>query len=111
MNNPYRIKKNWIFRQVYSKGRYFAEQYLVLYILKNNEQYNKIGFSVSKKIGNSVVRNRVKRLMRENFRKISNGVKPGYYIIFTARVGSKEANYYDIERCMKRAIKRAKLFK
>lgn len=111
MNSQDRIRKNRIFRKVYGKGRYFAEEYLVLYILRNDEPYNKIGYSVSKKVGNSVVRNRVKRLMKENFRKVCSELKKGYYIIFTARVKSKNANYYDIEKSMKSALKRARLIK
>ena len=111
MNNLYRIKRNSVFKKVYSKGKYFAEKYLVLYILRNDEQYSIVGYSVSKKVGNAVVRNRIKRLMKENFRKIFDDIKPGYYLVFTARVGSSDASYYDIEKCMINAIKRAKLFK
>jgi len=112
MKIPGRIKKNYIFRKVYSKGRYYAESCLVLYVLKNDEDAtNKVGYSVSKKIGNSVKRNRVKRLLRENFRKISHEIKSGYFIVFSARPNSSEASYYDIEREMINAMKRARLFK
>lgn len=106
-----RIKKNYIFKKVYTNGRYYAEKSLVLYILKNDDDINKVGYSVSKKIGNSVKRNRVKRLMKENFRKLSEDIKTGYFIVFTARVKSSEADYYDIEKEMINAIKRARLFK
>ncbi len=111
MSSPDSIRKNKVFKKVYEKGRYFAEEYLVLYILKNDELSNKVGYSVSKKIGNSVVRNRVKRLMKENFRKICDDLKTGYYIVFCARVKSRNADYYGIENSMKKALKRAKLIK
>lgn len=105
------LKKNYQFKKVYSEGRYYAEKYIVLYIIRNNSEVNHVGFSVSKKVGNSVIRNRVKRLMKENFRKENNKLKIGYDIIFTARVGSSEATYYDIEKCMISTFKRAKLYR
>lgn len=106
-----KIKKNRVFKRVYNRGKYYAEEYLVLYLLKNGDINNSVGYSVSKKVGNSVVRNRVKRLMKENYRRISEGLKTGYYIVFTARVKSKNADFYDIEKSMIRSLKRAKLFK
>ncbi len=111
MNNPYGIKKNKEFKKVYKKGRYFAEKYLVLYILANKEDYNKVGYSVSKKVGNAVRRNRIKRLMKENYRRIYHELKHGYYLVFTARVASKDASYHDIKNCMIKALNRAKLLK
>ena len=111
MDKQSKIRKNRVFKRVYSRGKYYAEEYLVLYLLKNGDINNSVGYSVSKKVGNSVVRNRVKRLMKENYRRISEGLKTGYYIVFTARVKSKNADFYDIEKSMIRSLKRAKLFK
>ena len=71
----YRVRKNSEFRIVYRRGKSFANDLLVLYIFKNkknvsnnNEIYNKIGISVSKKVGNSVVRHHLTRLVRESYR-------------------------------------------
>ena len=88
----YRVRKNSEFRIVYRRGKSFANDLLVLYIFKNkknvsnnNEIYNKIGISVSKKVGNSVVRSRSKRLIYENYRLKEQYLIKGYDFIFVAR--------------------------
>ena len=62
------LKKNRDFQNVYKKGTSFANSYLVMYILENGLQENRIGISVSKKVGNSVVRHHLTRLIRESYR-------------------------------------------
>ena len=111
MDTLEKLKKNYQFKKIYNEGRYYAEEFLVLYVIKNRSNINKIGYSVSKKIGNSVKRNRVRRLLRENFRKVGLNLKTGHDMIFTARASSSRANYKDIERCMLSALKRARILK
>ena len=62
------LKKNYEFRIVYRKGKSLANKYLVVYKYRNNKANNRLGISVSKKVGNSVVRSRVTRLIRESYR-------------------------------------------
>ena len=62
------LKKNIDFQNVYNNGRSFANKYLVMYILENGTQNNRIGISVSKKVGNSVIRHHITRLVRESYR-------------------------------------------
>ena len=62
------LKKNSDFQRVYKEGKSYANKYLVMYILKRDTQKNRIGISVSKKVGNSVVRHRLTRLIRESYR-------------------------------------------
>ena len=67
-----------------------------MYVLKNHLAENRLGLSVSKKIGKAVVRNRVRRLVRESFRLIEGEMKKGYDIIFIARQPSAAAGFREI---------------
>ena len=62
------LKKNRDFRNVYTNGKSLANHYLVMYLLPNELNRNRLGISVSKKVGNSVVRHRLTRLIRESYR-------------------------------------------
>lgn len=79
------LRRKEDFTGIYKKGRSIGERYIVLFYKKNNLQYNRIAFLASKKVGNSVKRNRAKRLMKENYRFLKEFIKPGYDIIFIAR--------------------------
>ena len=68
MNFSESLKKNGQFREVYKKGKSYANKYLVIYVLENNQDKNYLGISVSKKVGNSIVRHRLARLIRESYR-------------------------------------------
>jgi ribonuclease P protein component len=106
-----RMKKNSEFKKVYSEGRYYVEKYLVLYAIRNSSDYNKVGFSVSKKVGKAGTRNKVKRLMREYYRLLECQVKKGFDIIFTARQGSAEQDFQTFKNCMESALIRARILK
>ena len=113
----YRLKKNFEFLTIYRRGKSFANDILVLYILRNkknkdtnNKQYNKIGVSVSKKVGNSVVRSRCKRLISESFRLNYDHITKGYDFIFIARNPLKDKNYFEVEKAMINLFKKAGLY-
>lgn len=91
------IKKNDEFKTVYECGKSYANKYLVMYIRKNDTNKNRLGISVSKKVGNSVVRHRIARLLRESFRLNDEKFHSGWDIVVIARVGAKGKNYSDIE--------------
>lgn len=91
------IKKNKDFQLVYKTGRSYANKYLVMYVMKNHSERSRIGISVSKKVGNSVVRHHITRLIREIFRLNESMIETGLDIIIVARPTAKEQNYKTIE--------------
>ena len=62
------LKSNRDFKNVYSRRKSFANKYIVMYVLENGLDKNRLGISVSKKVGNSVIRHRITRLVRESYR-------------------------------------------
>lgn len=103
-----RLKKNKEFKRVYNYGKSWANKYLVLYKLEQKNKQFKVGFSVSKKIGNAVVRNKLKRQMREIFRLNKDNIKnKNAFFVFIARQKVKEANYNEIEKSTLDLLRRA----
>ncbi|MDO5151239.1 MAG: ribonuclease P protein component [Oscillospiraceae bacterium] len=92
-----KIRKNNEFRVVYENGKSRANKYLVMYILENNMQINRIGISVSKKVGNSIVRHRLTRIIRESIRLNEEKFNLGYDIIIVARNNLKGKGYLDAQ--------------
>lgn len=94
------LKKNHQFRFVYKYGRSYANKYLVMYIKENGMEKNRVGISVSKKVGNSIVRHRVTRLVRESYRLHENVFNSGLDIVIVSRASAADADYYDIESAL-----------
>ena len=90
-------KKNGDFQKVYKTGRSYANKLLVMYVIRTDREETRIGISVSKKVGNSVVRHHVTRLLRESFRLNRDRVKKGLDIVVVARAAAKEAEFKNIE--------------
>ena len=104
----YRLGDNKNYRYVYRRGKSYPSRHLVLIYLKGKEQ--KFGFSVSSKVGNAVTRNRIRRCMREDVRKMRTSLKCGKYI-FVARPALKTVPHADLTREMQALLARAKLVK
>ena len=94
------LKKNPDFRTVYKNGSSHANRLLVLYALKNGTAQNRFGISVSKKVGNSVVRHRITRVIREIYRLNEFSFDRGFDIVVIARVNAKRASYHEIEQAL-----------
>ena len=103
MERRYRLKKNRAFQYVYRRGRSVACRNLVMLLAPGREL--KIGFSVSKKTGNAVTRNRIKRRLRECFRPYLGDVKTGLYVI-VARPSAAEAAFDDLKRDVRYLLKK-----
>ena len=80
-----RLKKNWEFKRVYRRGKALVSKRIVLYAYPNRTADRRIGFSISKKVGKSVQRNRIKRIYREALFSLYDEIKTGYDLVIVAR--------------------------
>ncbi len=94
------LKKNKDFQTVYRKGKSYSNKLLVMYVLPNNTEKNRLGISASKKVGNSVVRHRFARLVRESYRLHENIFNSGLDIVVVARKSAASASYAEIESAL-----------
>jgi len=94
------LKKNHQFQTVYKSGISHANKYLIMYIMENSTNVNRVGISVSKKVGNSVVRHRVTRLIRESYRLHENIFNSGLDIVIIARPGAAAVGYKEVESAL-----------
>ena len=91
-----RLRQRSAFGRIYAKGRSYVTDLVVVYILPNKGHVTRIGFSVSKKLGNAVKRNRVKRLLREAAREMLPHISDGYDVVVVARNRAAGAVYGDV---------------
>lgn len=91
------LKKNRDFQNVYKQGKSYANKYLVMYVMKNQTDKNRIGISVSKKVGNSVIRHHLTRLIRESYRLQEDMFNSGLDIVIIARTTARDVGFHEIE--------------
>ena len=94
------LKKNSDFKNVYTHGKSYANKYLIMYVLENDLGINRIGISVSKKVGNSVVRHRVTRLIRESYRLHENIFNSSLDIVIVARKSTFDVGFTEVESAL-----------
>ena len=106
------LKKNYEFKNVLSKGKYYSGKSIEVIIRPSHKKQNYIGIAVGVKQGKAVRRNHVKRLIRENYRLLEKNLKKGYDIVFLWKKKNSigEANFWKIQEDMKYIFKKAKLY-
>lgn len=108
MKKTLKLKKNYEFKKVLTKGNYYSGKYLDVFAKQNNSTINFIGIAVGVKIAKAVKRNRIKRLISENYRLMEKDLKVGYNIVFLwkKKVDIKYATFYNIKEDMVNIFKR-----
>ncbi|NLP36936.1 MAG: ribonuclease P protein component [Firmicutes bacterium] len=104
-----RLRKNYQYQTVFKYGTSMATRRLVMYLFANQENVTRAGFVVSKKVGNAVTRNRVKRLLKESYRQHAGNIKNGYDLVFIARPTAANIQFSQAVEEMKRLLKKAGL--
>lgn len=94
------LKKDHQFRSVYRNGKSYANRYIVMYVMENGTERNRVGFSVSRKVGNSVVRHRVTRLLRESYRLQEVMFNSGLDMVIVARPSAASVGYREMESAL-----------
>lgn len=110
MKNTYSLKKNYDFKYVYNNGRFKSDRNFVMYVCNNGESFNRLGITVSKKVGNSVVRHRIKRLVKESYRLKENNYTSGIDIVVLARKDSGDISFDIVDKSIYHLGKRLGIF-
>ncbi len=112
MNKRQRIKKNREFQKVFKDGKSFANRQFIIYRYKKEGQTEfRLGLSVSKKIGNAVTRNRIKRYIRQTFLELKDEVKTGYDYVIIARKQAATMNFHETKKSLQHVLRIARVLK
>lgn len=103
------LKENSVFRRLYYKGSSAGNRYLVVYCRRNGTQVSRLGLTVSTKLGHAVVRNRMRRRLREVYRLEESALLCGYDIVIVARSAAVEADFSVLRRAFSSAADKAGL--
>ena len=105
------LKLNHVFRRLYRKGNSQANRYLVIYARANGSAENRIGLTVSAKLGHAVDRNRIRRRLREIYRIHEVQFVPGYDLVVVARSAAMDAPYAKLEKAYLSLMRQLSLWK
>ena len=111
MKSTVSLKENHLFRRLYQKGKTAADSRLALYVRPNGRPGNRLGFTVSTKLGHAVVRNRVRRRLREIYRIHEDELVCGRDIVVVARFRAANSTYRQLEKSFLRLAEKLELLK
>ena len=111
MEKKYRLRKNMEFKKVYSGGKSYWNRNLILYVRKNELENSRIGITITKKIGNAVVRNRIRRRIKEIIRLKLGNIKDGYDLIIIPKKNVQDISYKDLESAMIHIMRISKILR
>ena len=111
MKNTVIIKKNYEFKNLFSKGKFYHGENIHFYIKKTTSNTNKLGIAISRKQGKAIKRNRIKRLIRENYKEFEDKIKFGTQILIVVnrKKDLKDITFYDIQEDFYRTLKKAEI--
>lgn len=111
MKVRYRIHQNEEFQKIRKEGIAYSNELLVLCVLANQRSYSRFGFSVSSRLGGAVVRNRIKRRLREAMRLRMAAIQPGWDIVVIAKRPVSQADFHQMDAACARLLRRAHLLR
>jgi len=109
IKKTYRVKRQKDFDQIFAAKDSFANRKFVIYKLKGSVPHYRVGLSVSKKLGNAVTRNRVKRLMRHAIREMESSIQPLDFVLI-ARPGVEQLDFREVKSNLKHLLKLSKIY-
>ena len=110
MKKRFRVKKEKDFNAIFKEGKSFANRKFVIYRLENNEQHFRVGLSVSKKLGNAVMRNQIKRRIRHILIEHKNQLVENVVFVVIARKGVEILDYAEMEKNLLHVLKLSKIY-
>lgn len=112
MKKTIMIKRRYEFKRLFSKGKIAYGTNLTMYILPNQLSINKLGIAVGKKSGRAVDRNKIKRLIRENYRILEDNIKVGYFILISVnkKAEIRKIDFFDVKKEIEKLLKKSELW-
>ena len=103
------LTRNNDFRRLYARGKHVVGRHVVVYYAKNRRGESRVGFTVGKKVGGAVQRNRAKRLMRESYRLLEPRIKPGFDVVLVARAHLPQLRCQAVQQALETQLSSAGL--